>query len=177
MSKKDGFSLTALILMIVIFVIIAIVILSKAIFAINNAQMAKFNSEISDYGIVMRKEYNNRNAKYSLMNNKKTNYEIYYEIASGKDSDLEGPKENGKVSELPLNIMSERKLTGTYYYEVVDDTVLSEYSNQKVFYSENETHYVTDAGDVFVVPGFPDKEDEITKYWINENVYYIADEI
>lgn len=174
--NNKGVSIITLIITIIVMIILASIAIVENSNATRKATLAKFKSEFSDFSELTKNEYYSKISELSAGNTKKERSKIYYMIASGKDYDevKKTPTDPaGTVSDLTIDILGE-PLVGNEYYEIVDDTNITGVSKHKEWYSSTEKHYVTDEGNVFILPGFLEEDEGVYKWWINEHSYYIA---
>ena len=171
-NKSKGISLIALIITIIVIIILAAIVITRAGSVIDNANFAKFTSEFDDYNTAVQQDYARRYTKYVTTGKHITMPQIYYMIASGTElNEYEDPVAAGLVSELPFSL-SPDGLSGTEYYEITSDTNISDWSKQKSFYDPSEKHYVTDMGEVFVLPGYGIKAD--ATWYISSSKHYAS---
>ena len=168
----------------IITIIVIILLVSIAIFSgmetPQNASLAKFISEFSDYSLAVSNDYIERYRNNFTQNLTRTKAQVYYEIASGRD-DIE--MNTPTVSSMLVTDLKEAygkimpdDLKGVECYEVTHDYNIKDIKNDKIFYTENEKHYITDEGIAFVLPGYPEYAgNEVEKWWINEKQYYTGE--
>lgn len=81
----------------------------------------------------------------------------------------------GKIDEMEVQILPQ-ELDGVEYYEVVTKDTDIGYHYQESYSAElgKVKYYITDLGDTFVLPGYPEygEDGKILRYWVNENKYY-----
>lgn len=174
--NNKGVSIITLIITIIVIIILASIAIVENSNATGKATIAKFKSEFSEFSTLTKNEYFSRLGKFSTGNTKEARSKVYYMIASGKDYDevKKNPTEPaGTVDNLTIDILGEA-LLGNEYYEIVDDTNIAGVSKHKQWYSSTEKHYVTDEGNVFILPGFLEDDEGVYKWWINEHSYYIT---
>ena len=173
-NNAKGISLIALIITIIVIIILAAIVMSRAGDMIDNANFAKFTSEFDDYDTAIQQDFSKRYAKYQISGKHITNAQIYYMIASGLElAEYEDPIPTGLVEDLGITSTLFNDLKGVEYYEITDDTNISDWTKQKSFYDPSEKHYVTDEGEVFILPGYKVKKDN-TWYITSKNYYASA---
>ena len=169
-SKSNGISLIALIITIIVIIILAAIVITRSGSMVDNANFAKFTSEFDDYETVVQQDFSKRYSKYMIQGKHITNAQIYYMIASGTElAEYVEPTPTGKVSELGFTT-SPSALEGTEYYEITSDTNISGWEKQKSFYDPSEKHYVTDMGEVFILPGYGLKQEDT--WYVNAKKHY-----
>lgn len=177
--KKDGVSIIALIITIIVIILLAAIIIYMSSDTVHNANLAKFKHEMADLKVVAMQTAAQK--QIQLMNRGDfKDKEIYYMIASGKNvektSDVVA---SGKIEEMEMQIYPDI-LEGYEYYEITDDTDISKEAHRNLNFG-NETqvkYYITDVGETFILPGFPEYDDgKAIRYWINENKYYIGEQL
>jgi len=182
-SNKSGITLISLIITIIVMIIISVITIYSGLHTPDRANLAKFVSEFSDFHLAITQDYMQKIADYALSGKTRTEAQIYYAIAKGSDysGDInEKPKADGKVENLGVTIYPDN-LTGTDFYLITDDTNVMNWQGNKKYYQERtpvngEQHFITDKGEPFIIPGYRVEEEGITKWFINENQYYIREE-
>lgn len=177
--KKDGVSIIALIITIIIIILLAAIIIIFSGDAIQSANLARFRHEMADLRVVATETASQKHIQLMKKGNIKDR-EVYYMIASGKN--IEKAEEivtNGIIEEMEIQILPDT-LKGYEYYEITDNTDISKEALRDWNFG-NATqvkYYVTDGGETFILPGFPEYDDDgkIIRYWINENKYYVGEE-
>ena len=178
--KKDGVSIIALIITIIIIIILAAIIIIFSGNVIQNANLARFKHEMADLKVTATQTAAQKRMQLINKGDFKDR-EVYYMIASGKN--IEKTNEvvaSGIIGELEMQIFPDI-LKGYEYYEITDKTDISKEAHRDLNFG-NATqvkYYITDVGETFILPGFPEYDDDgkIIKYWINENKYYIEGQL
>ena len=170
-KKLWGVSLISLIITMIVIIILAAIFIYSGLNTPDNANFAKFTSEFSDFDMAIENDYLHRKGEYAVAEKDKSKAQIYYEIASGRTLEQnESPVAAGKVSELPSAVAI--KLKGKEYYKITSDATIRNWTTTKTYFEASETHYITDEGETFLLPGYMIQENGETKWWINESIYY-----
>ncbi len=170
--KKSGISLIALIITIIVIIILAAISIFGVAGVVEKSRYAKFVSDMSEMQTAVSLDYANRKQKYILSGEFRTDEEIYYMIATGKDiTGKEEVKATGKVEYIENEIYP--SLQGTEYYEITDDRNIAGWERNQTYASGEEKHYITNKGEVFILPGYTvEQKDGINLYFVNANQYY-----
>ena len=182
--KKAGISLISLVITIIVIIILAAIVIFNGLNAPDSAKFAKYSQQVDSFQSAVHDEYLKRVAQYAVESQTRTDKEIYYMIATGKESDIteriktEEQAETGRLDELGLTIQP-TELEGEEYYEVNFDANIGDVKDTKGLYSafkEEEKHYITDKGEFFVLPGYQYKNNETSKWYITAGKYYEGEE-
>ena len=177
-----GISLISLIITIIVIIILAVIVIFTGLSTPDRANFAKFTSEFSDFQTAVEQDYYNRYQKHALANDTRSKAQIYLEIASnGAYNGMEIKTSEGAVSQPPLSeinaMLATSGLKGIEYYQITSDTNVTEWKKQINYYAPTEKHYVTDEGEVFMLPGYLVEENGEEKWYINSSKYYIGKQI
>ncbi len=197
MKNQKGVSMITLIITIIVIIILAAIAFVGMDDATGSAQFSGFASEFGDYATNFQNgPYSNVTEAFGLAGKAANKTQKYYaaarkvtlsefdDILNGvtvpagytfkKDSDAF--KVDG-VSSFPTI----KDATGaeykdedfTVFYEIANN-VMSEYTNKDFYGDANgeETHWVTDTGLVFTLPGFPREVDGEERMYITASLYY-----
>ena len=176
LRKNSGVSIVTLIITIVVIIILAAIAIYSGFKTADNANFAKFTSEFSDFNMAATNDYMKKQSENVANNETRTKAQVYYEIASGVDVGMNGVTvPAGEVIEINSRLSDD--LIGKEFYIITDDTNISGWESDKHYYDPNENHYVTDEGEVFVLPGYLTVEDGVEKWWVNEQKYYVGEKI
>lgn len=174
-KSNQAISLISLIVTIIVIIILATITIFNGLNTPAQAEFAEFTTEISDFVLVLQKEYLEKFGEYARLGDNRTKSQVYYELATGVDVGENGePSETATVGGLGFDIFP-KELVGNEYYEILSDIKIGEYETGKKYYDKKEKHYITDEGEFFVLPGYPLKDGDTNKWWINENKYYVSD--
>ena len=173
MKKNNlGISIITLIITIIVIIILASIVLFSGLDTPEQAAVARFVTEFSDFELAINNDYAKRAKEYALDGKNMSNAQIYYMIATGQTlEEQEKPVRVGLIEELEFETMPV-ELEGTEYYEITNDKNVANWGNHQTYYVSTEKHYVTDAGEAFVLPGYMIEEDGVEKWWINDSKYY-----
>ena len=171
-NNKSGISLVTLIITIVVIIILA-AILYVGTRTPDQATFAMFTTEYADMGVVVKDDFVERYGDSVLNNDKKTRAQIYYQMASGIDVGAKGKTQPaGTVDELNGKLPLSEGIKGEEYYQITENTIIDGWDTDKYYYSPDEKHYVTDEGEIFVLPGYLVEQNGQQQWWINETKYY-----
>ena len=173
-TKKSGISLVSLIITIVVIIILAAIVIFTGLSTPDQATFAKFTSEYSEMGIAVTEDYVERYTASVVNNQKRTKAQIYYEMASGIEK--EKPEATGEVDELNKKLSLSQGLKGEEYYRITENTNIKGWDTDKYYFSPDEKHYITDEGELFVLPGYLVEEGDTQKWWVNEDKYYMGEQ-
>ena len=174
--KKSGISLISLIIVIIVIIIIAAIVIFTGLDTPSQAQLARIVQSYADYRLAIREDYTNRRLEDTFKRDNLTDAQTYYSIASGIElSGKDSTVPDTTVSALGVSIKPE-SLIGNECYKITSDTNIESIKTQKKFYEDTESHYLTDKGDIFILPGYPVEENGITRWYINEKLFYYSDE-
>lgn len=179
---QKGISMVSLIITIITIILLAAIVIFSGLETPANASLAKFISDFNEYSTIIRNDYIARYHDYSMHDLTRTEAQIYYEIASGReDLDMNTvPVSNMTVSEVENQYgkIFPYTLSGKECYEIIHDTNINGITKEKEFYTATERHYVTDNGVAFVLPGYPEYGNgDAKKWWINEKQYYTGEPV
>lgn len=167
----DNLSLSKIV--IVLIAIIGFIIFSDIIKFFSGNKISVYKSDIKDYADSLNKEYLIVKSRASTSI---TDAQIYYSIVNGITVESSvSPEPIKKVSELGIDLKPDN-IAGSDIYEIKSDKNIDGIKKQKIFYDSNEKHFVTDTGEVFILPGFKTKENDETRWYINDVKYYVNDE-
>lgn len=199
-KEKNGISLVALIITIIVIILLASIVMLASGDSVDEAAFAKFTSEFGDYDGAVKNAFLTKKAELTIKGTSLSDKEIYYMVAKNiAEKDYDGKVvANGKVANLGLNILPEKlegeeyfEITGTQYSSLLQKQNLSTIGNglltanqnqlellnrTKPFYSADEKIYVTDSGESFTLPGFPRKQGDEQRYYVNANKYYVGEQ-
>lgn len=163
MSKK-GISLISLIITVIVVIILAAIAIFSGFKAVEEAELAKFVHEVSEFETAAQHDYLNRqtNLRVSGVNEKK---EITYsKIAGGDDT----PSAELNVADIVTDENARAKYNGDKCYLVTDTANIANWTTPKNFTGRSdETIYLTNQGEVIITPGLTIKKDngeEVTYY-------------
>lgn len=171
--SKKGLSLINLIAIVVTVIIIAVII-SIAKGTSSEEQFSKFQKDFKEYVKKIEQDFTSKktDAPISMQNNS-----IYYSIANGVDvNGSSSITPTGTIEQLEINL-KEGKLNGKEFYEIQKDTNVANVKKQNSFYQSDEKHYVSDAGDVFILPGYKMKQEDATNRWYITDTYYYESDV
>ena len=174
MKKKKwnsikGLSLISLVITIIVIIILTAILFSGSFNSIDMAGYGKFSSEFSDFRQAVQTKHLNIKGDYSVKNIQKNDKDVYYEMATGIKNTKAIP--SGYIEYLNIDVFP-TSLQGEEYYEITNKKLLKElYQNAP----KEQTFYITDVGECFMLPGYLyDKNDKMYMY-LNEKSYYIND--
>lgn len=179
MGKNNGISLVSLIILIVVIIILASVTIFTGLNTVDKANFASFTQEISEFSNTLQKDFLKRKNQYIKERKNYTNDQIYYIIASNEEIDPnESTTPAGTIESLGLDIVP-NNLLGADYYLITSDKNIEGWNIEKNYYepkgASGEKHYLTDKGEVFILPGYRVDEDGTIKWYVNEKKYYVSD--
>lgn len=183
MKKSSlGISLISLIITIIVIIILAAIVIFSGLGTADDALFARFTSEFSDFNLAVDNAYMEEFTDNALTNMTRSKKQIYYKMATGRDVVKENgddiniiPEPTGKVADLPQ--MYPEGLEGEDFYLITDDRNIKGWERNKNYFEETETHYVTDEGEAFFLPGYlVEGEDGNNKWYVNEKKYYVAEQ-
>lgn len=172
-NKKSikGISVLGLIVLIVGIIILGAV-LRFIIRMLSGDQFNKFKTDFDAYVSTIEKDALNRKTKATIQ---LTDAQVYYSIANGIPVGDEVKIEpTGNINNLGLDLKA-GTISGIDFYEIKSDSNIMDVNGQKTFYDADEKHYITDMGDVFILPGFNKNEEGVNRWYINANNYYEYD--
>ena len=178
-EMKYGLSLISLIITVIVIIILATIIIFSDLKTPDRANLAKFVEDFSSYKMAIMQDYMNRKTKYNLEGITRSDEQIYYAIAMGDENLVDvntNPIETGLISDLTVEIYPE-KLSGKKFFEIISDINVGSINKQNRFYESAEKHYVTDTGDVFILPGYLVEENGNSRWYISENKYYTGTKV
>lgn len=144
---------------------------------VDESFFAKFVSEFGDFQVAAQVDSVNTKAELAVDGIIVSDNQIYYALATGEEVDIHTtPNYTGTLEDLGLEILPE-ELEGTGFYVITNRTNIEDWDRTKSFYSDSEKLYITDAGEVFTLPGFPRKQGEQQRYYVNERKYYVGDAV
>lgn len=165
-EKPRGVSLVSLIITIIVIIILASIVIFNGFDTPDKASLAKFVSEIGDFRNAVLQDYAQRKAKSAVSGKRLSDAQIFYGIANNRELEKDEEVElAGKVSDLQVSGIS-----GTEYYLIPNDQNVANWQRNVKYYSPDEKHYVTDTGDVFIVPGYRVEENGEEKWYLNDKV-------
>lgn len=171
-KRKKGISLIALIITIIVIILLAAIVMMASGETVDEADFAKFVSEFGDFHSAVVLDFANREADLLDAGIVVPEKAIFYAIANNEVANADTKAEaKGKIEDLGKKFLPE-DLEGTEYYEITSQGNVSEWERERTFYSKSEKLYVTDKGEVFTLPGFPRKQGEEQRYYVNEKKYY-----
>ena len=175
LKNNSGISLMTLIVTIVVIIILAAIVIYNGFNTPEQATLAKFKTEISDFSLSVIDDFIDTNTEFIVNGQDRTDAQIYYMIASGKETigKNEEPVVAGKVGELGVTILP-MDLKGNEYYEITNDKNIDKWNSDVQYYTSTEKHYVTDEGVVFILPGYLDENNGEKRWWINDELYYLG---
>ena len=183
-----GISLISLIITIIVIIILAAIVIFTGLNTPDRANLAKFMQGISDFRLAVQQDFFNKKSKYAAEQRSLSNAQIYYVIANGGNDNIitdinvepnkanEGTFGEGKIftlEDLGLNNQN-LNLTGEYFYKIDDDTYVSNWKKNTKYYAPTETHYISNTGEVIVVPGYRVEESDGTRWYVNEVASYVS---
>ena len=185
-----GISLISLIITIIVIIILAAIVIFSGLNTPDRANFAKFTSEFSDFRTAVQQDYMQKKMKYATEGKTRSDAQIYYSIAMGTDIVEEGDinkeptvanKNEAQYSSGTIKYISGEGedalnlggmgIQGTYAYLISDDTLVDGWKQDKKYYAPDETHWITDEGDVFVLPGYRIEQDGEEQWHYNERAY------
>lgn len=174
--KNKGISLISLIITIIVVIILAAIAIFTGFGAVDQAGLAKFTGEFSDFQTAVDHDYLARKQEAALSGITLTNEQHYYMIAKGipvngtvpASSDILGEEVEG-IDEIKATLSEE--LNGDKYFEITSDTNVKGWNSQKKYLSVGERHYITNIGEVFIVPGYEYKDKDGSKFYITAGKY------
>ena len=172
LTTNKGISLISLIIIIIVIIILAAIVIFMGLGTPDQANFARFAQEFSDFNLAVDNAYMKEFQDNALANKTRSKEQIYYKIASGVDVGLDGePVVAGNVSD--LGDMAPEGLKGTEYYLVTSDKNIDGWKQEKKYFEEQEKHYITNAGEAFMLPGyFVEGANGEEKWYVNERKYY-----
>lgn len=198
MKNQKGVSMITLIITIIVIIILAAIAFVGMDDATGSAQFSGFASEFGDYATNFQNgPYSNVTEAFGLAGKAANKTQKYYAAArdlplSEFDTVLNGitvPAGYTFKSDLMSQDVSDvgtkfviRDATGAAYkaedftvcYQIKDG-VMKEYPAGTTFYGNangDETHWVTDTGLVFTIPGYPRSVDGEDRMYITASLYY-----
>lgn len=125
--KNKGISLISLIITIIVVIILAAIAIFTGFGAVDQAGLAKFTGEFSDFQTAVDHDYLARKQEAALSGITLTNEQHYYMIAKGipvngtvpASSDILGEEVEG-IDEIKATLSEE--LNGDKYFEITSDT-------------------------------------------------------
>lgn len=150
---------------------------------VSKAQLAVFSQEFSDYSQQVIIEANEIQANNVNNGNYITKTQAFYMVANG----FELKDDHESITDFPKGYVIQDELYDALYPNkeetqgviayLIDDKYIENYekSNFKFYGDSNgkEYHLITNYGDVFTIPGYPQKqEDGSVRYYINANGSY-----
>lgn len=193
-QHASGISLISLIITIIVIIILAAIVIFTGLSTPDRANFAKFVSEFSDFRTAVTQDFMQKKEQNAIEGKSRSDAQIYYSIAVGEDVstregadiNLEPTVENiasntqysdaeGKIMYISgegtnaLNLGG-KGIKGTYAYRVTNDTNVAEWKQDKKYYAPDETHWITDEGDVFVLPGYRVMQENEEVWYYNEMV-------
>ena len=190
MKNQKGVSMITLIITIIVIIILAAIAFVGMDDATGGAQFSGFAQEFGDYQLNFKsKPVGDLKQKYMVDGVSLTDAQYYYMAAQNKSADdatVKGMVVPAGVTFAALG--GTDKITSLaaddVCYVIADDSkVAAGYKTAEKFYGDNlgtETHYVSEKGFVFTLPGFPRTVDENGtkeyRMYISPNEYYISDE-
>lgn len=188
MKNQKGVSMITLIITIIVIIILAAIAFVGMDDATGSAQFSGFAQEFGDYQTNFKATtVGNLRQKYAVEGIALTDAQYYYMAAQGKKAaDVEGMTVPAGSSFKALGIGDSEKSNITSladddacYVIAKDNVVATSYKESEKFYGDNlgtETHYVSEKGFVFTLPGFPRTVDNEYRMYISPTEYYISDE-
>lgn len=197
MKNQKGVSMITLIITIIVIIILAAIAFVGMDDATGSAQFSGFASEFGDYATNFQNgPYSNVTEAFGLAGKAANKTQKYYAAArkvslSEFDGILNGvttpagytfvaDKMSDKIDEVETKFVI-KDATGaaytdedfTVFYQIANN-VMSEYTNKDFYGDANgeETHWVTDTGLVFTLPGFPREVDGEERMYITASLYY-----
>lgn len=156
----------------VLIIAIGVFVFAKLVGLLGGDKFQNFKKDFDDYADSLKQDYLMRKSN-SLTQPKESKF--YYEIANGVSiSDDTVFEPTGTLIELGLDVKPQT-LSGTEFYEIKKDTNIVGVSFNQNFSGSSEKHYVTDAGEVFFLPGFMQEEEGVKRWYINSQKYYESD--
>lgn len=156
---------------IIVIIILASIVIFNGLSTPESAEFSEFATEVSEFNLVAKNEYAKIFREHIEQNDIVTDSHIYYELATGRK---ESPNPVDTVDNLG-NIYPDM-LNGNEYYLIEDDINIDGCDTDKKYFGDNEKHYITDEGEVFILPGYLVEENGVQKWWINENKYYVGEQ-
>ena len=172
-AVESGISLITLIITIIVIIILAAIVIFTGLDTPDRATFAKFVQEFSNLETAVLNEWQQQKIKTTMNGLSRTDAQIYYSIATGNDvTDI---NETPPISELTVESLAlalqPDSFKGTYCYEITVPKI-SGLTAQTKYYEPTEKHYITDKGEVFVLPGYCVEEDGTNKWYVSSNRYY-----
>lgn len=179
LKKDKGISLISLIITIIVIIILAAIVIYTGLNTPDRANFAKFTQQVDNIQTAINEEYFKKVEKYATEHKTRTESQIYYIIASGKEDDVDvnTTLENvrtGTVEELGLYLRPDT-FQGTEFYEIDNNISIAGMKDNKGLYAAlgtEEKHYVTDKGEFFILPGYPVENGNTTRWYVNASKYY-----
>lgn len=197
MKNQKGVSMITLIITIIVIIILAAIAFVGMDDATGSAQFSGFASEFGDYATNFQNgPYSNVTEAFGLAGKAANKTQKYYAAARGITlSDFDGilngvttpagyqfketVLKHGATTNVKFIV---KDATGAEYagedftlFYQIKDGVMKEYPETKNFYGDangEETHWVTDTGLVFTLPGFPREVDGEERMYITASLYY-----
>lgn len=164
---KKGISLISLIITIIVVIILAAIAVFTGFRAVDKANLAKFAQEVSDYEAAVQNDFYSRKTAYAISGGTLTDDQIYAEIAGNAGVD---------ISTVVGTLSS--KFEGDKCYEVSNLTNVKGWTDaNKRFTGKYEKVYITNAGEVFVVPGYDSANGEEVIKYLNARVTDASGEV
>lgn len=172
-NKKSvkGISVLGLIVLIVGLIILGAIIRFTIRF-LSGDQFGKFKTDFDAYVSAIEKDAFNKKTRATTQ---LTDAQIYYSIANGIEPNSDVKVEpTSTLSNLGLDLKA-GTISGVNFYEIKNNANIMDYNGNKIFYSDDEKHYITDMGDVFILPGFYKNEEGVDRWYVTSNNYYEYD--
>ncbi|MBR4111235.1 MAG: hypothetical protein IKK43_06100 [Clostridia bacterium] len=160
---------------------------------VSNAQFAMFAQEFGDYTLELKTgPYADITEKYGLSGLATTKAQRYHAAATGKEINTSVMVPEGVAFVTRLNQLADSNL---YYmdgrvatkdiwgigdivcWQIKDSQIMGYRDNHKFYGDANgtETHWITQNGTVFTLPGFPRMVDGEARMYISSDVYYVSE--
>lgn len=173
-NMKYGLSLISLIITVIVIIILATIVIFSGLKTPDRANFAKFAEDFSSYKTAIAEDFMKKKTAYALEEKTRTDEQIYYIIATGNENNVDAntnPIESGLINDLAIEIYPE-KLSGTKYFEITSDTNIEGINKENFFFEPDEKHYITDEGEVFILPGYLVDDGDSHRWYITESKYY-----
>lgn len=178
-SSKQGISLMTLIITVVIAIILASISIMSSRGTVEKTNYTKFVSEFADFQTAADHDYLSRVEKASPSATPLNDDEIYYMMSKGYQHD------DVYMANAPGDIIPELEqleffpgnLKGTKYFRINKDTNIKNWELDKQYTNGIEKHYITNKGEVFMLPGYMFEEEGEIRYYVNSKKYYVGEPI